>query len=270
MQDETDFRDIPPERALFVLDMKGYSQIRECRMSPVRGDLDDILAHVFAQSGLAEEWADGKPYKDTGDGAIFVLPTARMWRLVDPLLDNLDRALARYDRDRLARTPAIRLRASIHVGPLTPEDHRGNAINDACRFINSDLSYAGMAAAVEHGAYIAAVISQTAFIRTVGAGRSERLAESHFLPAIARVAEKPSFVEFAHVHVPGVSPVSIAGHLDPHPADDNGASPTEPSPGPPASPTQASAAPKFQFNSNVGTVAEHIGTVYQPISFPGT
>ncbi|MER7987565.1 hypothetical protein ABTY53_18585 [Streptomyces noursei] len=218
MQSETDFRDIPPEQALFVLDMKGYSQIRECRMSPVRGDLDDILAHVFAQSGLAEEWGDGTAYKDTGDGAIFVLPTARMWRLVDPLLGNLDQALARYDREKMERTPTIRLRASIHVGPLTPEDHRGNAINDACRFVNSDLAYAGMSAAVEHDAYVAAVLSQIAFSYTVDAGRCERLSEKQFLPATARVDNKPTFTESAYVHVPGVGPTSIAGCITPHAA----------------------------------------------------
>ena len=273
MQDETDLRDIPPEQALFVLDMKGYSQIRECRMSPVRGDLDDVLAHVFAESGLSEEWADGEPYKDTGDGAIFVLPTTRMWRLVDPLLANLDQALARYDRDRLARTPAIRLRASIHVGPLTVGDHRGNAINDACRLVNSDLAYAGMAAAIEHSAYVAAVLSQTAFSRTVGAGRSERLSEGHFLSATARVAEKSSFSEPAHVYVPGLRPASIAGHIAPHAAGQphSAASPTTPAPQPIVALGQVPAAPKFQFNNtNVGTVADHIDTIHQPISFPGT
>ncbi|WP_052869328.1 hypothetical protein [Streptomyces niger] len=268
MQSETDFRDIPPEQALFVLDMKGYSQIRECRMSPVRGDLDDILAHVFSQSGLADEWADGRPYKDTGDGAIFVLPTARMWRLVDPLLGNLDQALARYDRDRLARTPAIRLRASIHVGPLTPDDHRGNAINDACRFVNSDLAYAGMEAAVESDAYVAAIVSGAAFSRTVGAGRSDRLSESHFLPATAQVPGKPSFIESAYIHVPGVPPANIARHLpaDPTGQQRDGTPATSHAPG---GPTQGSAAPKFQFNNtNVGTVAEHVGTIHQPINFP--
>jgi hypothetical protein len=268
MGDEADFRDIPQEQALFVLDMKGYSQIRESRMSAVRGDLDDILAHVFAESDLAEESAHEESFKDTGDGAIIILPPRRMWRLVDPLLENLDHALARYDRDRLARTPAIRLRASIHVGPLTSRDYRGNAINDACRLVNSDLAYAGMAAAVERGAYIAAVVSQIAFRRTVGAARAERLSEDHFLPATATVTDKPSFHEPAYVHVPGVSPVSIADHLDPRLAarqDDDASSTADPTVNPPHS----SSRPKFQFNNtNVGTVTEHADTIRQQLNFP--
>ncbi|MEU7166974.1 hypothetical protein AB0A70_20400 [Streptomyces morookaense] len=270
MRDKSDVRDIPPEQALFVLDMKGYSQIRECRMSPVRGDLDDILAHVFAESGLAEDWAEGEPYKDTGDGAIFVLPTTRMWRLVDPLLSNLDQALARYDRDRLARTPTIRLRASVHLGPLTTDDNRGNAINDACRLVNSDVAYAAMEAAIEHDAYVAAVVSHVAFNRTVGAGRSERLSEGQFLSTTAKVTNKPSFNEVAHAHVPGVSPVSIATHLASEVAGQqrSGPAPMEPGPQSPTTTLQPSAAPKFQFNNAVGTVADHIETVHQPINFP--
>lgn len=270
MSGEADVRDIPEERALFVLDMKDYSQIRESQMSLVRGDLDDILAHVFAQTGLDNEWVSEESSKDTGDGAIFILPATRMWRLVDPLLGNLDQALARYDRDRLARAPVIRLRASIHVGPLTSGDYRGDAINDACRLVNSDIAYAGIAAAVEYGAYIAAVVSETSFRRTVGAARTERLSEEHFLHATARVADKPSFSESAYVHVPGVSPVSIAERLKSHIAtqrDSNESRSDEST----MNPSQISSPAKIQINSsNIGAVTERAEVIRQQINFPGT
>jgi hypothetical protein len=269
VQDETDFRDIPPEKTLFVVDIKDFSRAPESRMPLIRRDLGDILTRAFAQSDLAEEW-EQKDSRDTGDGAIFVLPPNRMSWFVDPLLSSLNQELIRYNKNQPKSMPAIWLRVSVDVGPLPPEDPSTASVN-ACRLVNSDLAYAGMKAAVEHGAYVAAVVSQTVFNRTVSADRLELLSGSDFLPATAQVIGKPSFNKLnepAYVHVPGVSPASTEAHLTPH--QYSGASPTTSTPPAPVGSAQASAAPKFQFNSNVGTVADHIGTIYQPISFPGT
>lgn len=204
-----DASDVPPERALLVIDMKGYSQIPEAKMAPVRSDLDDILSTVFDQSGLT----DAEAAKDTGDGGIYMWPTRHTARLVDPLLGYLDAALARYDRMRLASAPSIRIRASVHVGPLSMSDHRGDAINEACRLVDSGVVRQGMTAAVDNGASLAAVVSEAAFRRTVSAGRTPRLEERHFLPATARVEGKEGFEEACRILVPGVVPAALRSYL---------------------------------------------------------
>ncbi|PJE97212.1 hypothetical protein CUT44_13805 [Streptomyces carminius] len=204
--------DVPPERALLVVDMKGYSQIPEAKMAPVRSDLDDILTTVFIQSGLSLPASEDGAYKDTGDGAIFVLPDRDAARLIDPLLGHLNDALTRYDKTRLASTPPIRLRASVHTGPLSLPDHRGDAINDACRLISSDAVRQAMTAALEHGSFLAAVVSEVTFRRTVRAGRTD-LQENQFLPATARVQDKPDFKEPCRVLVPRVPPALISPYL---------------------------------------------------------
>jgi hypothetical protein len=226
--------DVPPERALLVVDMKGYSQIPEAKMAPARSDLDDILTTVFAQSGLDIPAPGDDAYRDTGDGVIFVLPARDAARLIDPLLGHLNDALARYDKMRLASAQPIRLRASIHAGPLSLPDYRGDAINEACRLISSDAVRQAMTAAVEHGSFLAVVVSEAAFRRTVRAGRTPTLDERQFLASTARVVGKPEFEEPCRLFVPRVPPALVSPYLTeesdappPHLRDSAGQAPAE-------------------------------------------
>ncbi len=216
--------DVPPEHALLVVDMKEYSQIPEAKMAPTRTDLDDILATVFAQSRIESITPLDSAYKDRGDGAIFVLPARHAARLVDPFLGHLGQALERYDQTRLASAPRIRLRASVHVGPLTPPEHRGDAAVDACRLVDSDAVRDALAAAMDHGALLAAAVSDAVFRRTVRAGRTPALTERQFLKATARVDGKPGFEETCWLFVPGLVPSVISAYL----ARSGDAAPREP------------------------------------------
>lgn len=205
--------DVPPEHALLTVDMKEYSRLPEAKMAPTRTDLDDILATVFAQNGIGDVTSLSGAVKDRGDGAIFVLPARHAARLVDPLLTHLGQALERREQTRLASAPPIRLRASVHVGPLAPPDHRGDAANDACRLVDSDAARQAMAAAVDNGVLLAAVVSDTVFRRTVAAGRTSVLKEQHFHRATARVEGKPGFEETCWLFVPGLVPAVITPYL---------------------------------------------------------
>ncbi|MFD5065408.1 hypothetical protein [Streptomyces sp. NPDC058394] len=204
--------EVPPEQALLVVDIKNYSQLPEAKMAAVRSDLGDILDTVFVQSALPNLQSLGDAYKDTGDGAIIVLPARHTARLVDPLLGHLNDALARYDKMRLASAPPIRLRASVHVGPLTPE-HRGDAINEACRLVDSDRARQAMTAAEDNGAFLATAISDAAFRCTVRAGRTPDLKERQFLRATAHVKGKPGFEESCWLLAPTVAPAVISPYL---------------------------------------------------------
>ncbi|MFD4231402.1 hypothetical protein [Streptomyces sp. NPDC058545] len=210
-----DADDVPPEHALLVVDMKEYSQIPEAEMAPTRADLDDILSTVFAQCGIGEIATLDSAVKDRGDGAIFVLPARHAARLVDPLLDRLRQALDRREQTRLASAPSIRLRASVHVGPLEPPKHRGDAANDACRLVDSGATRLAMAAAVDHGLLLASAVSDTVFGRTVRAGRTKTLHPQHFQQATALVDDKPGFKETCWLYVPGLVPAIIAPYLTP-------------------------------------------------------
>ncbi|WP_226962981.1 hypothetical protein [Streptomyces sp. C8S0] len=109
--------DVPAELALVAIDMEKYSQIPEAKMAAVRCDVDDIMATVLAECELPHPKELPGGYKDSGDGAILLFPPSVLARLVDPLLCRLNAALVRYERQRLASSALLRLRASVHVGP---------------------------------------------------------------------------------------------------------------------------------------------------------
>ncbi|MGW0547729.1 hypothetical protein [Streptomyces altiplanensis] len=240
-------------------------------MASVRSDLDLVLATVLVQSGLKPPRADDPTFKDMGDGAIFVLPAGDVARLVDPLLGHLHSALTRYDRERLAASPPLRLRVAVHVGPLSQSDHRGDAINDVCRLLNSTALRTALSAAGEHDGFLAAAVSDPVFRRTVRAGRTTELSESQFLATMAYVQDKPDFAEPCHLYVPRLVPQLLAPYLstiasslaaqaaDPVTASELGS--TQPS-GPVAAPVQPAhgPAPTFQFNGEMRdtTVAQDI------------
>ncbi|GAA2107346.1 hypothetical protein GCM10009759_46340 [Kitasatospora saccharophila] len=216
-----DPRDIPDYRALFVLDMKGYSVVDSWRMANHWEDLESMLTTAFAQSGLEFEWRYPLYRDPTGDGLILALPLARARLLVDPLAENLHRLLAGHDRERLASVAPIRVRMSVHVGPL-PDSHRGDPINDLCRFVNSDAARDAVEVAEERGAFVALVLSHEAFQVIVRAGRTERLRAEDF--RFTRAVVEKKFAEPAWVHVPTVN-AELLKATDPWP--ELGAAPTE-------------------------------------------
>ncbi|MFE7986892.1 hypothetical protein ACFYZ3_09345 [Streptomyces sp. NPDC001599] len=251
--------DVPPEQALLAVDMQGYSQIPEAKMAPVRSDLDDVLTNVLTHVGLQDPRDRPGAFKDTGDGAIFVMPAKDIARLVDPVLEHLHTALVRYDRERLANAPAIRLRAAVHVGPLSLLDHRGDAINEVCRLLDSQVVRAGLTVAREHrGGFLAAVVSEAAFRRTIRAGRTPDLDEERFLRATARVHGK-TFEEPCWLFVPEMTPQALAPLISPEPLGGGGGTAAPTSSAGSNSPTGAI----FQFNGEMTdtTVINTVGTM---------
>ncbi|KJS63365.1 hypothetical protein VM95_03570 [Streptomyces rubellomurinus] len=230
--------------------MKGYSRLPEAQMAPVRSDLDSILETVFVQSGLPAPHTLGAGYKDTGDGVILLLPPRHAARLVDPLLGHLSAALQRYEGVRMAAAPAIRVRAAVHVGPLSVPDHRGAAINDACRLVNSDAAYQAVAAATANGLFLAAVLSEPVYQRSVQAGRTGmEMTERQFLATVARVAEKPGFEAPCRLLVPGLPADFLRGYLTAPGSPAPGTASTPPAHPAPEQPARAGAV--FNFNGAV-------------------
>ncbi|MFI7043290.1 hypothetical protein ACWDR9_13920 [Streptosporangium sandarakinum] len=245
--EERDPRNLPRHRALFVVDMRDYTNTADPSMEQVRKDIDDLLATAFTESGLSKEWQNPELRNDTGDGFILGLPTTRMWRLLDPLIENLDRVLYRYDQARLASTPPVRLRVSVHLGPL-PDSYRGSAINDLCRLVNSDQAKEALTIAIDRGVFVALIVSDEVFQVVVRQGRTERLDHRDFHKIIATVPDK-NFEAPAWLHAPRVGasafkPLSASTEDAAAPRDTNAA----PAP-------VSNAAPKYSINS-IGHFAE--------------
>ncbi|MFE3390344.1 hypothetical protein [Streptomyces anulatus] len=254
--------DVPAELALLSIDMEKYSQIPEAKMSAARREVDDIVATVLAECRLPAPQDLRGGCKDRGDGAILVFPPSVVARLVDPLLGRLNAALGCYERRRLASSPTLRLRVSVHVGPLSLPDHRGDAINDTARLLDSQATRHALSAAKDNGAFLAAALSELVYQRAVHAGRTPALGPHHFLEAVAQVSDKPGFEQPCRIHVPGLTGPAVRPYLV-----DAASSATTPSPS--ARSSDASTAPgahsggTFQFHGEVKdpTIANTIETL---------
>ncbi|WP_395369312.1 hypothetical protein OHU45_09075 [Streptomyces tubercidicus] len=254
--------DVPAELALVSIDMEKYSQIPEARMAAARSDVDDIVANVLAECQLPAPQDLPGGYKDNGDGAILLFPPPLLARLVDPLLGRLNAALVRYEQQRLASGPVLRLRASVHVGPLSLPDHRGEAINDTTRLLDSQATRQALSAAKDSGAFLAVALSEVVYQRAVHAGRTPALGPHHFLAAVARVSDKPGFEQPCRIHVPGLTGPAVRPYL-------TDAAPPATAPSSTAQPSEASTTPvassggTFQFHGQVNdpTIANSIKTL---------
>ncbi|MFG2944677.1 hypothetical protein [Streptomyces adustus] len=254
--------EVPAEVALLAIDMEKYSQIPEAKMAAIRCDVDDILATVLAECGLPDPQERPGGYKDSGDGVILLFPPAVLARLVDPLLGQLNASLVRYEQQRLASSPVLRLRVSVHSGPLSLPDHRGDAINDTTRLLDCQATRQALFAAKDSGAFIAAALSEIVYQRTVYAGRTLDLRPHHLLEAIARVSGKSGFEQTCRIHVPGLTGPAVRPYLTDAAAP--GAAPAR-TPQPSVSPATppSSSGGTFQFHDQVrdATIADRIETL---------
>ncbi|MFE4599894.1 hypothetical protein ACFRKE_03475 [Kitasatospora indigofera] len=238
--------DLPPDVAILVVDIVGYSKVPETAMPALREALDGALAETFGRVGLAADWAELNRGRDTGDGWIRIVPASKVTRLVDPGIAFLEEALHRYDGRRRASDPVLRTRLSVHLGPLSI-DYRGDAINDACRLVDSEAVRSAATAAASHNSFTASIISDEVHRRVVAAGRTSFLAERDFLEVSANVPNK-QFSKTAWVHVPRLSPEILK-------ANSGLAGPS------PAALPQASTGPQLNFAGNVGTSIGTVGSV---------
>ncbi|MET8289506.1 hypothetical protein ABZV80_30345 [Streptomyces sp. NPDC005132] len=247
--------------------MEKYSKIPEAKMESARSDVDDILANVLADCELPgpKELAHG--YKDGGDGAILLFPPAVLARVIDPLLGRLGQALARYDHERLASSPLVRLRVSVHAGPVAgPELRGGNALVEVSRLLDSQALRQALKAAADTGTFLAAALSETAYQRCVHGGYTPQLTPLHFLQTTAQVSDKPDYQALCRLHVPGMPGAALAPYLNDEPdrsAPPAGSSP-QPGPlGPSPAPAPVTPSGGIQFHAPLygATVGNHIERV---------
>lgn len=122
-------KDLPPYRAMLVVDMKDYSGAPGRHHAHLNTLIPEILQSAFSRGGLPTLWSETVFGDSTGDGFAIGLPAERLPFLLNPLLDSLQDELE--DRGRTltaAGFEPIRMRVSISIGPVTDSGQR--AISD--------------------------------------------------------------------------------------------------------------------------------------------
>ncbi|MER5551345.1 hypothetical protein ABT001_06635 [Streptomyces sp. NPDC002793] len=158
-------RPLPPYRALFAVDAKDFTGLPAVQHGPVSRLIPELVDQALERAGL-HELRDSKRFPaNTGDGVVFGFDPALLPFVLWPFLGVLDDVLGAYNRQCVG--PRIRLRASVHVGPLpdadSPGDGNGTARNDTHRLLDSRPVKAILAASSEEVTHVVAIISQRVY-----------------------------------------------------------------------------------------------------------
>jgi class 3 adenylate cyclase len=225
-------RDLPGYFAVLAIDTRGFSENSSAVQTELNTVIVGVLAAAFARAGLSDAWRDRRFPSHTGDGYLVGLRPRVLPRLVDPFLRELQDELYDRNRRRLHADPPLRLRASLHVGPLPdrgrPNDGVGKPMTDVNRLLDSAPVRQALEDSDEEVTLLAAIVSARVYEDVVLGGYTPDLPQSQFEEV--EVAVK-GFRERAYLHVPRPSRARRPAAPPPRTTDDDEASADGPPPG---------------------------------------
>lgn len=121
---EHKWAELPPYRALLVVDVKDFSGLPGRRHAELTDAIPGILRGAFERCGEVEVWRDRRFGESTGDGHAVGFPSAVLPLLLSPFLRSLQDELD-YRAAVDAHPTGLRMRASVTVGPITDPNRDG-------------------------------------------------------------------------------------------------------------------------------------------------
>ena len=198
-------RPLPPYRAILAVDAKDFTKLPSSSHEDTSATIKEIVGSALRDAGLEAEWSNPYFFGDTGDGFAVGLPPRILPFLVDPFPAFLQERLAQQ-RSECPGEVALRLRVSLHVGPLpvdpTAPSSTGNgaARNDTHRLLDAEVIKEALREVSPEIALVALIISDRVYDDVIR-GRYAGLHPDNFVPVTARVAGK-SFDQPAWLHLP--------------------------------------------------------------------
>lgn len=169
--------ELPPYRAVMVVDMKNFSGERGCDHARITEYIPMVLENAFRACGGGRIWDDIRFSDPTGDGYVVGFDTRWTPFLLNPVLAALQLELERQNRVARAAAQPMRMRVSLTAGPLT--DSGANSISDgsgatrveAHRMVDGEGVRAVLANS-GNATCVAAVVSEQVYRDVVVAGYS--------------------------------------------------------------------------------------------------
>lgn len=204
---ETQASQLPPYRGLMAVDCVQFSKNRSVHLAELSAQIPSALETTLTRCGIPQVWEKRRFPQGTGDGYIFGTQTKYIPVLIEQVLPTLQDVLyemapaLRYQE----RTLNLRLRASIHVGPVRDSgDQLRDRISEptvyVCRLLDSKPLRDALRNSDPDVTLIGAMISNRVFEDVVRAGYT-KLHEAEFEHVTADVAEK-NFSQSAWLYVP--------------------------------------------------------------------
>ncbi|ARQ69988.1 hypothetical protein [Streptomyces marincola] len=246
-------RPLPGYRALLAVDAKDFTGLASIQHSAVSMVITELVDRALTAAGLTE-LRDTKSFpNNTGDGIVFGFDPRHLPFVVFPFLRTLDGLLGRHNGQYVS--PRLRLRASVHVGPLPEADGNGTARNDTHRLLDSRPVKAILAMpGSEHTTHLAAILSQRVYEDVVLGGYAG-LGPDHFIEVPATVDGKP-FAQRAWLHIP-----SPSGHLLRHGILSTIEESAEPAPAAPEPPRPAAPGPTQNVEQGYAIIGDVQGGI---------
>lgn len=243
----TKSRPLPEYRALLAVDAKDFTGLPALLHAPVSQMIPELVDQALTKAGLDELLHAKRFPANTGDGIVFGFEPVHLPFVVWPFLNVLDDVLAQYNA--LSVGPRIRLRASVHIGPLPdagqPGDGNGTARNDTHRLLDSRPVKAVLAASSEQTTHLAAILSDRVYADVVLGGYAG-LHPDRCIEVPATVEGKP-FAQQAWLYIP--SPSGSLFHAGVLPPDKPGGPGGPSGSGEPTAPTAVPQRSRYQGNS---------------------
>ncbi|MFF0213220.1 hypothetical protein [Streptomyces vinaceus] len=159
-------RTLHPYVGVLAVDAKDFTCLPALAHPEISRRIPELVDRALRVAGLAELTCAKRFPAHTGDGIAFGVPTALLSFVVWPFMDRLQDVLAEHN----ARTDSrfgLRLRASVHVGPLPDTgragDGEGTARNDTHRLLDSEPVKEALARSSAAATSLAAVFSQRVY-----------------------------------------------------------------------------------------------------------
>lgn len=206
---------MPSTRAMFSYDVIGSSTNDDDKLEEIRAYAAQYVAEAFDLSGV--DVAGRANYSPTGDGAISSYPESSLPSLIDAV-HYLDGKLLGHNRKYVA---AVRLRISIHTGPVRATDDESFQRRTIELTRSQDAAvFKKIARRIEafRPSTVALILSDQAYRVAVLGRHTERLHPYNF--GEVQVANK-EFTDRCWVHVPGLDKDRIGELSQPEPSATN-------------------------------------------------
>ena len=202
-------RELPPYRAVLVVDTKGFGSNNDVVQASIADTIYNVVARAFERAGLAHVLEGALFPHNTGDGFGMGFETRYLPAVVSLFFDALQTELAEQDA-RMRSLPgraSLRMRASLNVGPVRDVDPDGKAsvvgttVVTAHRLLDADPVRRVLTGSDPEQTFVSAVLSQRVFEDVLASGYAT-------LPP-SRVAEVPvrvkEFTGTVYLYVPNPS-----------------------------------------------------------------
>ncbi|MFD9571462.1 hypothetical protein ACFWBI_16600 [Streptomyces sp. NPDC059982] len=189
-----------PYRAVLAVDAANFSANNSKAMQQVNADIQQLLAQSLGAVGLAGRWEQREFPQHTGDGYVAGLDPEVLPGLVGCFPDALSQALSGWRHDHPGQPP-LRLRVSIHVGPL-PVSGLGVPMVETHRLLDDQALKGLLARANPEVTNTVVIISQRVYEDVFDSGLATGgVGAGHFSGRLVRVK---TFERPAWLHVPGL------------------------------------------------------------------